>query len=239
MISRIKPWDPVPGDDGPMVTFNYRDVPEGFRISDLVPLSGCPLTAQHWDRLTRFADDHYRNHEIIGQTFVDFYENLRDSYYMNADTLEKALEVYYDDIAKPTQSRTIRRTHTETETLPNGSSETTTQYGHSIATESDQDSESTDIEYGIEGSDSSPSAKTQGTTSGTGSENHSGTDKTTVQNNGGVREFDSEDTEDWSDVGVAPNYELMNGFLDNNRTMERIFTSFFEDCFTLQSSFRW
>ena len=239
MIDRLKPWNPVPGDDEPRVSFNYRDVPEGFRITDLEPLSVCPLSADHWDRLTHAADAHFRNFEIVGETFVDFFENLKDSYTLNADTLEKALAVYYEDIAKPTQSRTIRRTHTETETLPNGSSETTTQYGHSIATENDQDSESTDIEYGIEGSDSSPSAKTQGNTSGTGSENHSGTDKTTVQNNGGVREFDSEDTEDWSDVGVAANYELMNGFLDNNRTMEAIFISFFEDCFTLQTSFRW
>lgn len=239
MIDRITPWKPVPGDDEPTISFNYRDVPDGFRITDLEPLSVCPLSAEHWERLTTAADAHFRNYEIIGETFVDFYENLKDSYTLNADTLEKALEVYYDDIAKPTQSRTIRRTHTETETLPNGSSETTTQYGHSVATENDQDSESTDIEYGIEGSDSSPSAKTQGSTTGTGSETHSGTDKTTVQNNGGVREFDSEDTEDWSDVGVAPNYDLMNGFLDNNRTMEAIFISFFEDCFTLQTSFRW
>lgn len=239
MIGRIPQWKPVPGDDEPMVTFNYRDVPDGFRITDLTPLSVCPLTAEHWTRLTEAADRHFRNCEIIGQTFVDFFENLTDAYVTNADTLEKALEVYNDDIAKPLQSRTIKRTHNETETLPNGSSETTTEYGHSIATTSSQDSESTDIEFGIEGSDTSPSAKTEGTSDGTGSESHSGTDKVTVQDSGGVRTFDSEDVEEWSDVGVAPNYTLMNGFLDNNRTMEEIFISFFTECFTLQTSFRW
>lgn len=239
MIDRITPWKPLPGDDEPRVSFNYRDVPEGFRITDLEPLSVCPLSAEHWERLTTAADLHFRNFEIIGETFVDFFDNLKDSYTLNADTLEKALAVYYEDIARPLQSRTIKRTHTETETLPNGSTETTTVYGHTVDTENNQDSNSIDIEYGIEGSDSSPSAKTEGNQSGTGSETHGGTDKVTVQENGGVRQYESIDTEDWSDVGVAPNYTLMNGFLDNNRTMEAIFISFFEDCFTLQTSFRW
>ena len=41
------------------------------------------------------------------------------------------------------------------------------------------------------------------------------------------------ETEDWSGVGVAPNYELLNGFLDNNRTLEQVFISFFKTDFTI------
>ena len=240
-IVRLNPseWRPVPGDDGPYLTMSYRDVPKGFRITDLEPVADAPLTAQYWTRLTQYADLHFRNHEVIGKTLMDFFNNIQDSYYLNADTLEKALEVYNDDIAKPTQSRTIKRTHSETETLPNGKSERTTVYGHKVVDSGNNSGTTTDIELAIENDDESPSSKqtTSGNTSNT--ETHSGTDTETENVTGGQRKNDSTDTEEWSDVGVAPNYELMNGFLDNNRTMENIFISFFNDCFTIQEVLKW
>lgn len=239
MMTHVKRWDPIPGDDGPMVSYNYRDVPEGFRITDLEPLANCPKSAEVWTRLTSFADTHYRNHEIVGKTFVDFFENLKDSYYMNADTLEKALEVYNDDIAKPTQSRTIKRTHTETETLPDTTTTRKTEYGHKVDSSGSSNNSDTEIEYAIENSDDTPSSKQTSSGTATDSETHSGTDTDTETVKGGSRKFDSTDTEDWSDVGVAPNYELMNGFLDNNRTMENIFIHFFDDCFTIMEVMRW
>ena len=239
MIDRLKPWNPVPGDDEPTVSFNYRDVPQGFRITDLEPLADAPLSARYWDRLTEFADLHFRNHEIVGRTFVDFFENLKDSYHLNADTLEKALEVYHDDIAKPTQSRTIRRTHEETENLPDGSTERRTVYGHKVNREGDGSGTTTNIEFAIEGTDETPSDKAVTDSNATDSETHSGTDTETEATTGGTRKLTTNDSEDWSDVGVAPNYELMNGFLDNNRTMENIFVSFFNDCFTIQEAMRW
>lgn len=238
-IARIPRFDPVIGDDLPYHSIVYKDVPEGFRISDLEPLTGCPLSAQYWQRLTGYANLHFRNHEIIGKTFVDFFENLRDSYLMNADTLEKALEVYYDDIAKPTQSRTIKRTHEETETLPNGSVERKTVYGHKVGREGDSSGTTTNIEFAIEGTDETPSDKGVTSSKAKDSETHSGTDTETEATTGGTRKLTTNDSEDWSDVGVAPNYELMNGFLDNNRTMEMIFISFFNDCFTIQEALRW
>lgn len=239
MITRIQRFEPVRGDDAPYLSMVYRDVPEGFRITDLTPMSGCPLTAEYWSRLTGFADRHYRNHEIVGMTFVDFFENLRDSYYLNADTLEKALEVYYDDIAKPTQSRTIKRTHTENETLPDSKTKRTTEYGHVVDTSGNSSGSTTDIEYAIENSDDAPSDKSLTESEATDKETHSGSDTETENITGGTRDLESTDTEEWSDVGVAPNYDLMNGFLDNNRTMEMIFISFFNDCFTIQEALRW
>lgn len=238
-IARIPRFDPVIGDDLPYHSIVYRDVPEGFRISDLEPLTGCPLSAQYWQRLTGYADLHFRNHEIIGKTFVDFFENLRDSYLMNADTLEKALEVYYDDIAKPTQSRTIKRTHEETETLPESETTRSTQYGHKVQTDGTANGSTTDIEYAIEGTDSTPSTKSENSSTANDTETHSGTDTETETMKGGTRKLETIDKEDWSDVGVAPNYELMNGFLDNNRTMENIFISFFNDCFTIKEGLIW
>ena len=240
-IVRLNPseWRPVPGDDGPYLTMSYRDVPKGFRITDLEPTANAPLTAQYWTRLTQYADLHYRNHEVIGKTLMDFFNNLQDSYYLNADTLEKALEVYFEDIAKPTQSRTIKRTHTESETLPDTETTRSTQYGHKIDSSGTSSGSSTDIEYAIENDDGSPSSKGTTETDASNAETHSGTDTETESSTGGQRTAESTDIEDWSDVGVAPNYELMNGFLDNNRTMENIFISFFDDCFTIQEVLTW
>lgn len=238
-IARIPRFRPIKGDDLPYVTMIYRDVPQGFRITDLEPLADAPLSARYWDRLTEFADLHFRNHEIIGRTFVDFFENLKDSYYMNADTLEKALGVYFDDIAKPTQSRTIKRTHEETEELPDSSTERETVYGHKVDRTGDSSGTTTNIEFAIEGTDESPSDKAVTDSNATDSETHSGTDTETESSTGGTRKLTTTDSEDWSDVGVAPNYELMNGFLDNNRTMEMIFVNFFNDCFTIQEALKW
>ena len=238
-ITRIQRFEPVVGDDLPYHSIVYRDVPQGFRITDLEPIANAPLSTQYWQRLTQFADLHFRNHEIVGKTFVDFYENLQDSYYLNADTLEKALEVYYDDIAKPTQSRTIKRTHEETETLPESETTRSTQYGHKIQTDGTAEGSTTDIEYAIEGTDSTPSTKSENDSTASDTETHSGTDTETENVMGGTRKLETIDSEDWSDVGVAPNYELMNGFLDNNRTMENIFISFFNDCFTIKEGLIW
>ena len=177
-IVRLNPseWRPVPGDDGPYLTMSYRDVPKGFRITDLEPVANAPLTAQYWTRLTQYADLHFRNHEVVGKTLMDFFNNIQDSYYLNADTLEKALEVYYEDIAKPTQSRTIKRTHTEDETLPDPSTTRTTQYGQSIHTEGSSDTDTTNVEFAIENDDGSPSSKDTTHGSNDITEAHSGTD---------------------------------------------------------------
>lgn len=238
-ISRIPRFDPITGDDLPYLSVRYSEVPKGFRITDLEPLADAPLSAQYWDRLTKFADLHFRNHEIIGSTYVDFFSNLQDSYYLNADTLEKALEVYYDDIAKPTQSRTIKCIHEETEELPDSSTERETIYGHKVDRTGDSSGTTTNIEFAIEGTDETPSDKAVTSSDATDSETHSGTDTETESSTGGTRKLTTIDSEDWSDVGVAPNYELMNGFLDNNRTMENIFVSFFNDCFTIQEAMKW
>ena len=238
-ISRIPKFDPITGDDLPYLSVRYSEVPKGFRITDLEPIADAPLSTKYWQRLTQFADLHFRNHEIIGSTYVDFFSNLQDSYYLNADTLEKALEVYFDDIAKPTQSRTIKRTHEETETLPQSETKTTTQYGHIINREGNSSGSTTGIEYAIEGTDTTPSDKSETESNATDKETHSGTDTDTVNVNGGTRKVETIDNEDWSDVGVAPNYVLMNGFLDNNRTMENVFISFFNDCFTIQEVLKW
>ena len=42
-----------------------------------------------------------------------------------------------------------------------------------------------------------------------------------------------------SDLGVRPNYESLNGFLDNNRTYYDVFVWLFRDCFQLNDYLVW
>ena len=44
---------------------------------------------------------------------------------------------------------------------------------------------------------------------------------------------DEIETTTLSDLGVRPNYETLNGFLDNNRTLYTVFNNFFKDCFIM------
>lgn len=268
-IEPLNPYAPIIGDDDGYVNIPYRRVPQGFRIPDLTPAEDCPLTADVWTRLTTFADRHYRNHEIVGVTVEDFFLNLQDAYAENADTLEKVLAVYTEDIATPTQSRTIRRTRIESETLPKETEtrdheisettpeitvESTATYGGTTTTTGTGSQEQTTVDYALENRDSTPSQKvtTEDTTSedvrnggsDTGTQTTSGgtttrTESESVSRDGGSRKFDSEETEEWSDVGVAPNYTLLNGFIANNKTMEAIFTKFFESCFTINEALIW
>jgi hypothetical protein len=43
-------------------------------------------------------------------------------------------------------------------------------------------------------------------------------------------------TTELSDLGVRPNYESLNGFLDNNRTYYKVFVEYFKNNFTLSES---
>ena len=210
---------PILGDDLGYTTMRYSNVPKGFRFADLVYPDDCPLTFALKDKLNAFADLYFRKYEIVGETVKDFHTNLQIDLTLNIDTLEKALEVYNDDISKPTQSRTIKRTYDITDT--------DTQTGKNVGkTTTSNNTESTDYEIPYD----NPSAQAVNKTVGLGNvENNNNL----TSESDGTRTHKGTEVEDWSDVGVAPNYELLNGFLDSNRTYYYIFVNFFKDDFTL------
>jgi hypothetical protein len=55
----------------------------------------------------------------------------------------------------------------------------------------------------------------------------------------GSRELHIYDKQHMSDVGVTNNWEKLNGFLDNNPSMEIVFTNYFKNCFTLYEVLKW
>lgn len=224
-MERLPKQIDILGDDLPYVTQIYRKVPNGFRFDNLVFPTDKPLTLAVKDKLIDFANRYYRNHEIVGKTYVDFFESLQVSLDLNVDNFEKLLEVYEDDIAKPTQSRTIKRTTDLTDT-DNSTGNTTT------SDTTDTTGTSKDFDLPVDNGGAQETARTDNT----GSTESSGTINSTNQ---GTTTHKGTETEEWSDVGVAPNYELLNGFLDNNRSMYEVFVSYFENDFTIMEVMTW
>ena len=218
-MDKLNNFKPILGDDLPYNTLYYRDIPDGFGFDALPFTTDHPRTYAIKDKLVDYATKYYRRYEIVGETITDFYINLCTDYLDNVDTLEKMLEVYDDDIAKPTQSRTIKRIYDTTDT-EDGS----TEQGNSGTVGTD--TESTDYDLPIDNGTAQGVAKTIVNNTVTNNLKNTGKNKNTIKHSG-------TDIEEWSDVGVAPNYELLNGFLDNNRSYYRVFVSFFKNSFTL------
>lgn len=219
-MDRITAFEPTIGDNLGFTTIRYANVPDGFRFTDLSFPTDSPLTYAIKDKIVDFADNYYRNHEIVGTTLSDFFTSLQLDLIENVDTFEKMLAVYNDDIAKPTQSRTIKRTYDLVDTTKG-----TTKLTGNTQTDNDSTNEDYDIPFD------------NGTAQAVGKNVGSATSATNVSNNSETNNEGKKtgtETEDWSDVGVAPNYQLLNGFLDNNRTLYNVFVSFFKDDFTME-----
>ena len=212
-MERLKNYPSITGDDNPFFSLTLRDLPKGMGFDGLIFSVDAPLTFALKDKLVDFATRYYRNHEIVGTTISDFTDNLQVDLDMNLDTFEKMLQVYDEDIAKPTQSREIVRTYDVTDT--NESSST-----------SEGNNESTNYDIPVDNGTAQGTDKNVGNTTGTSTGRSTDTQSNTAKKTG-------TETEYWSDVGVAPNYELLNGFLDNNRTLYNVFVSFFKDDFTV------
>lgn len=209
----------VIGDDAAYNSIRYRDVPAGFRISNITPNSDCPLTLAMWNDICTKADMIFADWEIVGDTIVDFHDGLKRQYLLNADTLERLMEVYQDDIAKPILGRT--------ETVTYGSATNPVTVKNTRTDTEVRQTDSQHIDVPLEGSATNPTFK-DGATS-----------KVVEGNVIDKSEQTGTVTTELSDLGVRPNYESLNGFLDNNRTALKVFTDIFKPCFTLHRTLNW
>lgn len=75
----------------------YRDIPDEFRFDKLVFPERCVLLTEYKDFLCEISDRYYRNYEIVGDTYVDFFETLQLKLDMRADSLERILDAYEKD----------------------------------------------------------------------------------------------------------------------------------------------
>jgi hypothetical protein len=193
---RLNNFEPIAGDDNPFWTLYYRDVPTPFRLADAweVLTDTLPLMQSKKDDFTKAFDLHYGRYEINADTYQDFLDLLKETLLINADTVERLLEVYDSDIAKPILGREETRTLTTTE-------------------EGIADASTENIDVPADNPlDDKPTSKGR-----------------TGQTSNVVR--DETETIKLSDLGVRPNYETLNGFLDNNRTVYAVFNDLFKNCF--------
>ena len=221
-------FDPIVGDDLGFHTVRYNKVPADYGFRSLQSRDSCPLTKAKWDDLIDFAERYYSKFEIVGETYQDFKENLQLFYDKNADTFERQLEVYDDDIAKPILGRTEKTTYNLTDT----DAETVATEGQSNDTGSGQNSI---IDVPIDASN--PNSQTPSQID-TNNQTNSGTNSSETDRNLEHKQTGTVETE-LSDLGVRPNYESLNGFLDNNRTYYDVFVWLFRDCFQLNDYLVW
>jgi len=193
---KMERYLPDAGDDLAFETQQYYKVPEPWRLGNIVLHTDVPLTTAIWPTLYPMIERHYRNFEICGRTYADFFDSLQSEYDENADTLERMLSVYHDDIANPVLGRTVKNTHTAT-VNDDGESQ-------NITVPADQNTSEVP-----DSKNKSASTHTETTT----------------------------DTQDWSDVGVMPNFEMMNGFLSQNTTLVKFGIRIFKNCFYFMEGF--
>lgn len=241
----------VLGMDNPYYSMYYRDVPEEYRITNfLVVPSERELTNAILPKLLESLEMFYSDFEIMGQTLEDFKRLVQIAYNLNGETFERVLSVYDDDIAYPILGRNEIVTYDLTDTdntTKNGTDNLTT---NAKTTEKPNLTEATQSEssrsdialtnpqenYPSETSKSSDSLTRTGTNEVTGenTENRTinDTENKTITKKGTV-------ITELSDLGVRPNYDSLNGFIDNNRTAEKQFINIFRDCFTLMRCYIW
>lgn len=225
-MERITEFKPIYGDTVGYKAPRLEQVPNNFGFDSVIPHDDCPLTISRWDKLTAFATKWYRKYEIVGETYADFALNLQLAYDAKADTIERQLEVYNDDIAKPILGRTEKHTYDITD----DTDENTTS---SINNTNDGTNEGSIIDVPIDNpADDTPSQRTKDTSKNIIDGN------STIEHSNTVKRTGTETTE-LSDLGVRPNYESLNGFLDNNRTDLEFFVTVFKDCFAINDFLKW
>jgi len=198
MVLPLTTFKEIRGDDLAYYSTKYGRLNSAFKIDNITPNSDCPLTTAVWTALQEGFNLNYSEYEINGNTTYDFFINLKNTYNQNADTIERLLEVYQDDIAKPILGRTEL---TEYNIQTTGDNQ-----GENIDTPADNSA------------DDKPTSKQNSTV------NNAQTGTTTVT---------------LSDLGVKPNYESLNGFLTQNRTLIKVFCDFFRNNFTVYHVVRW
>lgn len=230
-------------DNPPIVSEMYEDIGTEFKIQSLdttyfdqqitvdgVQTTRCPMLKSVYSLLCDNFNLYYATREIGGYSEYDFKCMLQSCLNRNADTFERQLSVYWDDIANPILGRTEvvtynthdDRTNTGKTELEHGAGFTRRESGN-------------DIMHHVEVPANNPSADTDRSRDKTDyghitTDTNSGTDTNKV-NLADNRAMTGTVTTQLSDLGVRPNYESLNGFLDNNRTFIQEFINKFDECF--------
>lgn len=270
-------YDIYPRDTEPCVSKFYQDIDSDYKINKLDTTyfdyereegkPACPRLKAVFPLLCNNFDLYYATREIGGNTEYDFYCMMQSCLNRHADTLERHLMVYDDDIANPILGRTEKVTYdtldsrestSKLETTYGSKEERTidtteeTTYNSGKTTDVDGNDTIHHVDVPVDVAGDNPPYDVDRTRDRTEfdhttTEQNSGSDS--IQNDGtdvversGTDKDEGEGTDnramtgtvttELSDLGVRPNYESLNGFLDNNRTFIQEFINVFEECFS-------
>lgn len=174
----LKPIKSIIGEDEPYYSLYYRDVPDGFRLTDIVTKSGLEYITPLWNELINFADRYFADFEVNARTVKDFYNNIQLDYDEYIDMLENKLKNLA--IVEFTKGQRITRTKTGTNEESNTDSKTRSFSGTSTE---DNDDTTEQINLAFASANDSPSHKEvydgSKSVSDSGTETNSGTNNRT------------------------------------------------------------
>ena len=236
-------YEIYPIDVAPAISEFYQNIDEEYNISHLdtsyfeqeIVKNGetttrCPLLAAVWDTLVANFNLYYATREIGGDSEYEFFNMLQSCLNRNADTYEVQLEFYYEETNKPVIGRTETIEYDITDKREQDSA-SVNKYGrktldkesggdtfHHVEVPADSPQFDTDrsrdkTDYGRRNCNKEGGHDTN--VSAVDDENkRTGTQKTTI-----------------SSLGIKPNVEYMNEYLETNKTFIQFFIESFEECF--------
>ena len=231
-------------DMAPLVSMMYQDIKDEYKIDKLdtsyfdlpitvkgVQTTRCPLLKSVWSILESNFNLYYATREIGGESEYDFFCMMQSCLNRNADTFERQLEVYYDDIAKPILGRVEKVTYDTDDNRKNTGYTKIAKATSVTRTEGGSDTMH-HVEVPVDADNTYQHDRTRDYTNygRTVTDANSGVDTNNV-NLEDDRKMTGTVTTELSDLGVRPNYESLNGFLDNNRTFIQEFVDKFQECF--------
>lgn len=227
-MEKIRQFKPVVGDDNPFNTIHYRDVPDGFRIENLIFDSDMfENVSLIWDDVKEFLNLYFENWEINAKTFKDFFNGLNISLMGNIESLDKRLSAIA--LISPSGGSKVTRTKSGTR-QESGTNTKNRSYSDSVENETSGTSES--IVLAFDSSNTDPSQKTTDnqtvTNEGTGTENQTDTNS--------VSGSDSESESIVTDDDSLTYYERLTK-LYPSIPME--FVNVFKENFTLSEVLIW
>lgn len=226
-------------DSPALISEMYQDIDEEYKIDKLDTSyfdyvrnnePSCPRLKAVWNLLVDNFNLYYATREIGGMSEYDFFCMMQSCLNRNADTFERQLKVYEDDIANPILGRTEKVTYN---TLDKRDSEVNNEVDYGSKLTRTEDGE--DLVHHVEVPADTPQYDTDRSRDKTDyghiiEDANAGKD-TSSQVNDESRAMTGTVTTELSDLGVRPNYESLNGFLDSNRTFIQEFINKFDECF--------
>lgn len=236
-------YDIYPIDTSPAISEYYGTINQNYKIENLdtsyfsepcikegIPTTRCPLLAAVWAKLTSNFNIYYATREIGGESEFDFFRMLQSCLNRNADTYETQLEFYYSEVNKPVIGRTEKIIYDVSDKREQDVANVIS-YGH-VQESGESGSDLTHhVEVPADAPEDDTDRSRDKTDYGRDVTNQEAGEDTTVSALDDETKKTGTQTTELSSLGIKPNVEYMNEYLDTNKTFIQFFIESFEECF--------